>query len=131
MRLSVPQGRAGDRAGVRGENVVPMINVSFLLLIFFLMAAELAAPAPVAVTLPRAAGQALGMADVEIYIDAVGVAAFDDARGDAALARVAALAGPHLSLTIRADAGADAGELAALLPRLSGFGSLRIATVPQ
>ena len=131
MRLSVPDDGSKGRAGLRGENIVPMINVVFLLLIFFLMAAELSAPAPVSVTLPRAAGMAAEAADVEIYIDASGVAAFEDARGADAVARAAAMAGPEESLTIRADAGADAAALAALLPQLAGFGSLRIATVPQ
>ncbi|WP_322867174.1 biopolymer transporter ExbD [Aquicoccus sp. G2-2] len=36
----------------RGEAILPMINVVFLLLIFFLMTAELAPPEPVAVA-PR------------------------------------------------------------------------------
>ncbi|NHX27772.1 biopolymer transporter ExbD, partial [Escherichia coli] len=36
----------------RGENIVPMINVVFLLLIFFLMTAQIGPPAPIDVTPP-------------------------------------------------------------------------------
>jgi biopolymer transport protein ExbD len=132
MRLSVPEDRLQGRAGLRGRNIVPMINVVFLLLIFFLMAARLSAPAPVAVTLPRAAGRLAGAApDVEIHIDAAGEAAFGDLRGPAAVAGAAALAGPDASLTIRADAAAEAAALAALLPQLAGFGRVALATAPE
>ncbi|MBL4543543.1 MAG: biopolymer transporter ExbD, partial [Rhodobacteraceae bacterium] len=49
MRLAAP------RPTRPREPVVPMINVVFLLLIFFLMAAVIAPPEPFGVTLPRAA----------------------------------------------------------------------------
>ena len=48
MRLDAPQPRPPV------ESVTPMINVVFLLLIFFLMTATIAPPAPFEVELPAA-----------------------------------------------------------------------------
>lgn len=135
MRLRFSQDGAQDaasgRTGLRGQNVAPMINVVFLLLIFLLMVAQLSAPAPVAVTLPRAQASAGPPADVELFLDARGEAAFADLRGAAAVARVARMAGPGATLTIRADAAAEAADLAALLPRLTGFARVALATAPE
>lgn len=129
MRLS--SSTPDTRAGLRGGNIVPMINVVFLLLIFFLMVAEFSRPAPVAVTLPQGAGGTRTPRGVVLHVDAHGEPAFGDARGAGAVAMVAALAAPGVSLTIRADARADGRALAALLPSLAGFDSLRIAVVPE
>lgn len=129
MRL-LPDDHRG-RAALRGDNIVPMINVVFLLLIFFLMVAELSKPAPVAVTLPQSAGGAETPPGVVLYLDASGEVAFEDARGASAVARINALAAPGVSLTIRADAGADAAAVAALLTQLSGFDSLNLAVAPE
>lgn len=129
MRLLL--GEHQGRAALRGNNIVPMINVVFLLLIFFLMVAQLSKPAPVAVSLPQSTGGAETPPGVVLYIDASGEVAFEDARGGVAVARVVALAAPGVTLTIRADAGADAAAVAALLPRLSGFDSLTLAVVPK
>ena len=129
MRLLPDEARG--RAALRGDNVVPMINVVFLLLIFFLMAAELSKPAPVAVSLPPVTGGTPTPRGVVLYLDASGEVAFEEARGVAAVARVVGLAAPGISLTIQADAKADAAALAALLPRLLAFDSLNLAIVSE
>ena len=107
------------------ETVVPMINVVFLLLIFFLMTARLAPPDPVEVTLPEAAGMPAETRGESLYVDAEGVVYFAGAEGEGALAVLAARedAGP---LTLRVDAGLAAERLAALMPQLAGAGINRL-----
>jgi biopolymer transport protein ExbD len=101
------------------EPVVPMINVVFLLLIFFLMAASIAPPEPFAVTLPVAAGEDPGVPGEVLFLGADGGLALGAARDEAVFA---ALAGHDGALEIRADAGLPAAALAALLPRLAAVG---------
>ncbi len=120
-----------------------MINVVFLLLIFFLIAARLTPPEAFAVTPPRAPGtEAVG--DFTLLMAPDGALAFGALRGrTAALTALSAArdvvcrnrdcdAQPP-SLTLRADAAAPAKALAALLPDLSamGFARIDLATVPQ
>ena len=110
------------------ENVVPMINVVFLLLIFFLMTAQIAPPEPIALTPPEAeAGERPG-AERALHVGADGTLAYGDARGDAALDAVSRR-DQDTPLRLRADAELPAEELAALLPRLAQAGIDRIALV--
>ncbi|SEN54215.1 outer membrane transport energization protein ExbD [Loktanella fryxellensis] len=99
------------------ERIVPMINVVFLLLIFFLMTAQITAPDPVAVTPPVAASDTPAEGEATLFVGADGVPAYQEARGDAAIAAVLAQLG--VRLTIKADAAMPATALAALLPRLA------------
>ena len=108
------------------EAIVPMINVVFLLLIFFLMTATIAPPDPLDVSPPLAASDPAERAQA-LVVSADGTLAFGTARGQAAI--VAALSvGP---LTIRADAGLPGAELAGILARLAdlGAGQVQIVTV--
>jgi len=123
MQFSPPRRRRAP------EPIVPMINVVFLLLIFFLMSAQIAPPAPFDVTLPEsAAGDHTAPADT-LYMDAEGRPAFNEARGDAVLDALAARATPDQPLQIRADAGMDARALARLLPQLAARGIARVEIV--
>ncbi|MFC2969869.1 biopolymer transporter ExbD [Acidimangrovimonas pyrenivorans] len=116
------------------ESIIPMINVVFLLLIFFLMTAEIAPPEPFPVTPPSSSAQTPAERGLTLYLGPDGRPGFEDATGDAALARLAARAaeapGP---LLIRADAAAPAAALARLMPRLAtlGLSDIRLVTVPQ
>ncbi|PQO21812.1 biopolymer transporter ExbD [Rhodobacteraceae bacterium WD3A24] len=123
MRLARPQ-----RRGVR-ENTVPMINIVFLLLIFFLMTAQIAPPEPLDVTPPETAdADAPPDPDTALFVDAGGALSYDGRRGEDALARIAARdAGAPLS--IRADADLPGAELAALLRRLAGRGVARVSLI--
>lgn len=106
--------------GNRGEPIVPMINIVFLLLIFFLMTASIAPPDPFDVLPPDAAIEADALPPQTLFVAADGTLAFEDARGEAVFAALAdALPEP---LSIRADARLPAAELAALLPRLAASG---------
>lgn len=123
MRLPAPKPRASqDRA------IVPMINVVFLLLIFFLMSATLAPPDPFEVTPPTADGPQTDSQPGTLYISASGELAFNEARDAAIWPLLATYTDP---LPIRADAAWPAAELAALLPRLAevGITDIRLLTV--
>jgi biopolymer transport protein ExbD len=102
-----------------------MINVVFLLLIFFLMAAQIAPPEPFDATLPEAEPETPDEAPSALYIAADGAMAFGDLTGEAAL-DAAIAAGP---LTLRADARADASIVAEILTRLSANGAQSLTLV--
>ena len=141
MDFSTPERRA------RETSLLPMINVVFLLLVFFLIAAKLAPPEPFAVTPPEAAAQEETAGDFTLYLGADGRLGFDgtesaEASGDAALlaqlngaradycARVDCAAQPP-RLMLRADAEAPVARLAALLPALGTVGFAQVDLVTR
>ncbi len=126
-------------------SIVPMINVVFLLLIFFLMTAQIAPPVPFEVAPPRVEAQGdPAEAEFTLYLGADGELAFLDANGPAALdALQQALADmcafgdcadtmPH-SLTLRADGAVDGAAVARLMTQLAqtGFSQIQLVTVPK
>ncbi len=111
------------RRRMAGEPIVPMINVVFLLLVFFLLTAQIAPPDPVDVVLPIANAEADTSAGAALYLPADGDIAFGDLRGDDAI-RAAVAAGP---VALRADAGADARDLADVLARLAAAGAEQVS----
>lgn len=113
------------------ESVVPMINVVFLLLIFFLMTSELAPPEPVEVTPPEAEGESADKAPAILYVAPDGTLAYGDLRGEAAVTAFAEAAADAPRL--RADAGVEASVVARVLADLAGrgVGSVELVTVPQ
>ena len=108
------------------EPVVAMINVVFLLLIFFLMTAQISAPAPFEIVLPRARGGDPGQA-ATLYLSASGDLAFLDLRGEAALRDAAT----HTPLTVQADARLPAQRLAEVLARLARAGAQKLLLVTE
>ena len=116
--------RAPSRAGA--EAIVPMINVVFLLLIFFLMTARIAPAPPFDLDLPRAEDGTRSASDRVLYLSRDGMPALDGITGEAVWAVLAA--GPaDASLALRADAGMPAAALAPVLARLSAMGIDRVA----
>ncbi|ETX13429.1 hypothetical protein OCH239_10300 [Roseivivax halodurans JCM 10272] len=124
------------------ENLVPMINVVFLLLIFFLMTAQIAPPQPFEVEPPDVAEAEDADGTLTVYLSADGQIGFRDVMGDAALASLedakteecggpCGEGGPVLML--RADRAAPAEDLAALMPRLgqAGFSRVELVTARQ
>lgn len=122
------------------EAIVPMINVVFLLLIFFLMTATLPPPEPFDIRPPQAAGATEPGSAPEpepepgvLYLGADGALAFGAARGEAALAAAALaareMAGEGAALVLRADASLPGVELARLLQRLAALGVGRVDLV--
>ncbi|KIC14401.1 ExbD/TolR family protein [Leisingera sp. ANG-DT] len=116
MDLSDPPKRP------RAESIVPMINVVFLLLIFFLMTSRLAQPDPFDVTPPDAASETAPEAQPVLYISADGRMYFDGAEDEAALTRLAAASAGHPNVQLRADARLEAKTLARILRQLAEAG---------
>ncbi|AHC99685.1 ExbD/TolR family protein [Leisingera methylohalidivorans] len=106
----------------RTESIVPMINVVFLLLIFFLMTSHLAQPDPFEVIPPDAAIEADPGAGPVLHINAEGRIYFDGIEGDGALARLAAVSAGNQIPQLRADARLEAKALARILRRLTAAG---------
>lgn len=127
-----------------GLAIVPMINLVFLLLIFFLMTAQITPTDLLEVTPPEAtSGEAAERLPV-VVVDADGRMAFDGVFGtQAVLDRLAATISQHCSttdcgtdpvaLTLRADAAADAQGVARLIGEISAIGpiTLTLATVTR
>ncbi len=114
----------------RRETILPMINVVFLLLIFFLMTAQITPSPPLDITPPEAANDTAKPPPRTLWLSAEGLMMHDDHTGEAALAALAAGEGPVL---IRADAMLPAAELARLMRQLSALGvsDLRLATLSR
>ncbi len=108
------------------ENIVPMINVVFLLLIFFLMAAEIAPPEPFGVVLPRAGGGTDPASETTLHIDANGLTGFRGLTGAPAMELLFELRDKRDPLRIRADAHLEMARLAGLLGELARAGFTRV-----
>lgn len=106
-----------------------MINVVFLLLIFFLMTAQIVPPAPFDLTLPSASGDE-DAGQTALYISADGEIAFETARGDAALSQAASLP-EGTPLRLYADATLPAATLAQVLAQLTALGATRVEIVTE
>ena len=113
----------------RSESVVPMINVVFLLLIFFLMTATIVPPRPLEATPPEAATAETAGRGETLHVGADGTLAYGDVRGEAALGAVP----PGTGLLVRADAGLPAADLARILARLAeaGVTDIRLVAVAR
>ena len=106
------------------EAIIPMINVVFLLLIFFLMSASIAAPPPFELTLPKAANNAELGAEFTLYIAQDGAISTAWLYNDAVWQNLAETTPTHIA--IRADQDASAGEVAGILRQLSTLGVAQI-----
>lgn len=116
------------------EPALPMINVVFLLLVFFLMSAQIVTPPPVDVTPPVTERGETAQTDLRLHISAGAVTAFADRQGEDVWPALAAIDDPaEAMLLIRADAALPAQELAGVLTRLSdlGFRNIQLAAVPR
>ena len=113
----------------RAESIVPMINVVFLLLIFFLMTSNLATPEPFEVNPPRANSEAETEVERILYVDKTGRTAFDGNEGPAALTALAAISETAPIIQLRADAELEANVLAKLLKDLTAAGLTRVELI--
>ena len=112
----------------RQDSVVPMINVAFLLLVFFLMTAVIVPPEPIEVSPPEASSEADDVAQNVLVITTEGELAMGQFLGEAVFE---ALGAP--TLHVRADAGLEGADLARILARLSekGVTEVELVTVPR
>ena len=109
------------------EPVLPMINVVFLLLIFFLMTAQIAPPDMLEVTPPDAMGGDVDGPDARgapqvLFVAADGMVASDSPEGGVSGDAALAMLDPDRALSVRADRDLPAHALAALLARLAVIG---------
>lgn len=115
----------------RGESIVPMINVVFLLLIFFLMTSQLTPPEPFEVIPPKADMDTEAEAGPVLFVGAEGRISFEGLGGEQALAALADRSGERSVVLMRADAGLEAKTLAAILRDLSKAGLSRVELVVE
>lgn len=113
----------------RAESIVPMINVVFLLLIFFLMTSHLAKPEPIEVTPPEATSEREPESEPVLYVGKEGEIAFEDIKGDAAIAALRAAVDDGGVVQVRADGELEAARAARLLKQLSEAGLSRVELV--
>ncbi|MEX2630218.1 MAG: biopolymer transporter ExbD [Tistlia sp.] len=131
MRFDPPRPRNDD------ERILPLINVVFLLLIFFMLAGRLSASDPFRVEPPRSAAEAPAAAqETVVLVGADGRLALDGLLLEPpALARAVAArlkAEPGTTLRLKADGGAEATEVVAVMELLrdAGVERLKLLTVP-
>jgi biopolymer transport protein ExbD len=114
----------------RGESIVPMINVVFLLLIFFMMTSHIVTPEPFEVTPPKLEnGEESDKAPI-LFLSSEGEIGFEDLRGPAAVAMFATQAKASDNVVqLRADANVPATKVAKLLRDLAEAGMSNVALV--
>ena len=119
-------------------SLIPMINVVFLLLIFFLLAAQIRTPDPIEVSAPVSISEMVSDGELTLFIGADGQMKFGDIseldRLEQALIAICQEQDcPSINVRVKADRAADAAVVAGLLPVLAraGFGSAEFVTAPQ
>jgi biopolymer transport protein ExbD len=106
--------------------VLPLINVVFLLLVFFMVAGRLTPPDAFPLTPPRSAAEGVAAEGVTVALTADGRVAVDGVEvapeAAAEAVRRAQAEAPGAPLVVRADAAAPGPTLVALLARLEAAG---------
>lgn len=116
MDLLSPQKRPAQ------ESIVPMINVVFLLLIFFLMTSQIAPPDPVEVTAPNSKSGGEPVAEAKLFLDAKGVLYFGETKGGAVIEALKGDNRDSEKLLLSADREVEAARLAVVLRDLATAG---------
>ncbi|MDZ7752785.1 MAG: biopolymer transporter ExbD [Gammaproteobacteria bacterium] len=131
MRFESPRPRNDE------ERILPLINVVFLLLIFFMVAGRLAASDPFHIEPPRSAsGAAAEVRDMLVLVGADGRLALDGAVVDeATLEGAVAERLVHettAEVRLKADGGAEAVRVVEVMELLreAGVERLKLLTVP-
>lgn len=113
----------------RAESIVPMINVVFLLLIFFLMTSNLAKPEPFEIAPPEASSNIEPEVERMLYVDKDGLTSFEGSQGDKALSALAEISSTDNIIQVRADGALEATVMAGLLRELTALGLTRVELV--
>ena len=139
MQFAPPKPRREE------EHILPLVNIVFLLLIFFILAGSLTSLDPIAVEPPRARVEsAPAPRDLVLSLGADGAVALDgalierDALGPALAARLGdGEAGPEeskstVTVWLRADGAADALDVMAVMEALreAGLSRFQLLTLP-
>lgn len=131
--MGFQQPRVDDREA----HILPLINVVFLLLIFFMVAGSLTAIEPFEVDVPESVSQAAGEPDaMSVLLGRDGQLALDGEMLDraAVLNRIEAglAADPQLRIQLKADAQIAGNRVVLLMEglRAAGVERLRLLTLP-
>jgi biopolymer transport protein ExbD len=128
---------ARQRPRNEDDRILPLINVVFLLLIFFMLAGRLSASDPFKIDPPRSAGA--GKVEIEqllVQVGADGRLALngEELEESALTAAVAAQVGEGVPAAVRlkADGGVEAVRVVAIMEllRAAGIETLQLLTVP-
>lgn len=116
--------------------LIPLIDVMFVLLLFFMIAGHLEKIAPVAVDLPIAdSGQMLDEGPVEIILGYQGEIVVNDTKiAPPSIAQELQRQlehNPERIITIKADANMEANRLVALLEQIRAAGGVNLSIVTQ
>lgn len=111
-----------------GEPFVPMINVVFLLLIFFLMTAQIAPPDPFELTPPEMADGGDPTSDRLLHLSPGGAFAYQELRGADAIRSVIAESDGR-PIKLRVDGGMATSALAAQLKALAAGGAASVELI--
>ena len=122
------------------DRILPLINVVFLLLIFFMLAGQLAATDPFAIEPPKSVSEGPNSPrDMVILVSVDGRFALDgiemteDTVIAAAGQRLKDSQGKDAALRLKVDGGKAASDIVFLMRRLrkAGFRKLKLLTVPK
>ena len=122
MRFASSTSKSGE------ERVLPLINVVFLLLIFFLLAGRLAATDPFPVEAPVSlGGERIGGHDLVVHVGADGSLAFNGAvLSEAGLRAAIAHRASYATVRIKADGRVEARRVIAVMEILREAGTRRL-----
>lgn len=132
MRLPAPSAQPPD---LMERSIGPLVDVVFLLVLFFLLAGTLAPPDPIPVTPPEStSGEERPPARLRVLLDPEGRIGFEGRVLD--LAGLEAALAPRIgegprSVWIEADGDAAAGTVLALIARLRALGLDELALVAR
>lgn len=137
MRTRGRQGIFAKRraGGDEDERILPLINIVFLLLIFFMVVGRLSAADPFEIVPPRSASE--GEPPNEPFLVAIGPAGELALNGElideeALLEQLAVAGAGAQEVRIKSDGRATALSVVALMERMrtAGIASVRLMTVP-
>lgn len=120
--------RVRNRGEIREDGVIPLINIVFLLLVFFLLAGHIAPAEPADISPPISANPPDNPAEPAVlYIQADGTTLHNDAIVSDLMAAITAIAAADgdAPVTIRADQAAPAAKVLAVAD------ALRVARLAQ
>lgn len=123
MNFSRPPNRPS------AEPILPMINVVFLLLIFFLLASQIVPRAPFLLTPPHIPVGVTPDPNQTLFMASDGQLFLAQSGGQDPLLWLAVHQGTIQSLTLRADGQAAGKDVAALLTKLSAIGIPKVSIV--
>ncbi|WP_282604584.1 biopolymer transporter ExbD [Pelagibius sp. Alg239-R121] len=132
--------RANNRLNNHDAGILPLINVVFLLLIFFMLAGHLAASDPFAITPPKSQSEGRNSPqDLVILVSADGRFALDGVEmSEEGVIKAASErlrkspAGETPGLRLKTDGNAPAARIVRLMQRLrqAGIQKLKLLTIP-